>query len=91
MLATYWSIWLCSMRCCNSISSAWSSASVCRSLGACQPPTLWTTLFDSKRYRAGKLISTAMAESVVNQVVNARMCKRQQMRWSPRGETGAFA
>lgn len=26
-----------------------------------------------------------MAESAVNQVVNARMCKRQQMRWSPRG------
>jgi CHASE2 domain-containing sensor protein len=26
-----------------------------------------------------------MAESAVNQVINARMCKRQQMRWSPRG------
>ena len=33
----------------------------------------------------GKPISTAMAESAVNQVINARMCKRQQMRWSPRG------
>ena len=44
------------------------------------------TLLDyGKRYRAGKPISTAMAESAVNQVVNARMCKRQQMRWSPRG------
>jgi hypothetical protein len=38
-----------------------------------------------KRHRAGKLISTALAESAVNQVINARMCKRQQMRWSPRG------
>ena len=26
-----------------------------------------------------------MAESAANQVVNARMCKRQQMRWTPRG------
>ncbi len=26
-----------------------------------------------------------MAESAVNQVINARMCKRQQMRWTPRG------
>lgn len=44
------------------------------------------TLLDyGKRYRAGKPISTAMAESAVNQVINARMCKRQQMRWSPRG------
>jgi hypothetical protein len=38
-----------------------------------------------ERHRAGKLISTAMAESAVNQVINARMCKRQQMRWTPRG------
>lgn len=38
-----------------------------------------------KRYRAGKLISSALAESAVNQVINARMCKRQQMRWTPRG------
>jgi hypothetical protein len=44
-----------------------------------------TLLEYGKRYRAGKLISTAMADSVFNQVVNARMCKRQQMRWSPRG------
>lgn len=26
-----------------------------------------------------------MAESALNQVLNARMCKNQQMRWSPRG------
>ncbi len=37
-----------------------------------------------KRHHAGRLISTAMAESAVNQVINARMCKRQQMRWTPR-------
>jgi len=39
------------------------------------------TLLDyGKRCRAGKPISTAMVGSAVNQVVNARMCKRQQMR-----------
>jgi hypothetical protein len=44
------------------------------------------TLLDyGRRYRAGESISTAMAESAVNQVVNARMCKQQQMRWLPRG------
>ena len=26
-----------------------------------------------------------MTSSAVNQVINARMCKRQQMRWTPRG------
>jgi hypothetical protein len=38
-----------------------------------------------RRYRKGQSISSAMAESAVNQVINARMCKRQQMRWTPRG------
>ncbi len=38
-----------------------------------------------ERYRAGKPISTSRAESTVNQLVNARMNKRRQMRWSPRG------
>ena len=37
------------------------------------------------RQRSGERISTSMAESAVNQVINARMCKRQQMRWTPRG------
>jgi len=38
-----------------------------------------------ERYRAGKPISTSRAESTVNQLVSARMNKRRQMRWSPRG------
>jgi len=38
-----------------------------------------------QRYRAGKLISTSRAEGTVNQPVSARMNKRKQMRWSPRG------
>jgi len=38
-----------------------------------------------QRYRADKPISTSRAEGTVNQLVNARMNKRRQMRWSPRG------
>jgi hypothetical protein len=38
-----------------------------------------------QRYRTGKPISTSRAEGAVNQLVNARMNKRRQMRWSPRG------
>jgi len=38
-----------------------------------------------QRCRAGKPISTSRAESTVNQLVSARMNKRRQMRWSPRG------
>jgi len=44
------------------------------------------TLIDyGERYRAGKPISTSRAEGTVNQPVSARMNKRRQMRWSPRG------
>ncbi len=35
--------------------------------------------------RAGEAVSSAIAESAVNQVVSKRMVKKQQMRWSPRG------
>src|ERR671912_707168 len=38
-----------------------------------------------QRYRAGQPISTSRAEGAVNHLVNARMNKRRQMRWSPRG------
>ena len=38
-----------------------------------------------QRHRAGKPISTSRAEGTVNQLVSARMNKRQQMRWLPRG------
>jgi hypothetical protein len=37
------------------------------------------------RYRHGEAISTAFAESTINQVVSKRMVKKQQMRWSQRG------
>jgi len=38
-----------------------------------------------QRYRAGKPISTSRVEGTVNRLVNARMNKREQMRWSPLG------
>jgi hypothetical protein len=44
-----------------------------------------STIAYGKHYREHKPVSTAMAESAVNPVVNARMCKRQHMRWMPRG------
>jgi hypothetical protein len=34
---------------------------------------------------AGERVSTAHVESTVNELVNWRMCKKQQMRWSPMG------
>jgi len=43
-----------------------------------------------QRCRAGKPISTSRAEGTVNQLVNARVNKRRQMRWSPRGATVCF-
>ena len=38
-----------------------------------------------QRHRAGEPISTSRAEGTVNQLVSARMNKRRQMRWPPRG------
>ncbi len=35
--------------------------------------------------RLGERVSTAHVESTVNQLVNQRMCKKRQMRWSRRG------
>ena len=37
------------------------------------------------RYRAGRPISSSRAEGSVDEIANARMAKRQRMRWSPRG------
>ncbi len=38
-----------------------------------------------KRYRAGERISTSFIESTVNQLIDKRMSKSQQMRWSRYG------
>jgi hypothetical protein len=37
------------------------------------------------RYRSGRRIATALAESAVNSLTARRMVKKQQMRWSKRG------
>jgi hypothetical protein len=45
-----------------------------------------TALVDyGARYRAGRRVSTSLAESAVNSLVSKRMVKNQQMRWSPSG------
>ncbi|MGW7613500.1 hypothetical protein ACWGKW_40920 [Streptomyces sp. NPDC054766] len=38
-----------------------------------------------ERHRCGEPVSSATAESAVDQVISKRMVKKQQMRWSPRG------
>jgi hypothetical protein len=37
-----------------------------------------------QRYRAGERIATSFVESAVNQIIDKRMSKSQQMRWSPK-------
>lgn len=37
-----------------------------------------------QRYRAGKRISSSFIESAVNQLIDKRMSKSQQMRWDPK-------
>ena len=39
----------------------------------------------AERYRYDEIISTAFAESAINEVVSKRMAKKQQMRWTKRG------
>jgi hypothetical protein len=43
------------------------------------------TLNYAKRYRAGLRVGTSMTEGTANFLVNQRMNKAQQMRWSRRG------
>jgi hypothetical protein len=38
-----------------------------------------------ERYRYGECISTAFAESAVNEIISRRMVKKQQMRWTQKG------
>ena len=48
--------------------------------------TAWpVTLGLVRSHRCGEAISSALAESTVNQVISKRMVKKQQMRWSPTG------
>ena len=56
-----------------------------REFGGYIAANAWSIPNYGERYRAGEVISSSMAESVVNQVVSKRMVKKQQMRWTPRG------
>ena len=38
-----------------------------------------------ERYRSNMPISTSRAEGCVDEIANARMAKKQRMRWSPQG------
>jgi hypothetical protein len=38
-----------------------------------------------ERYRHGESVSSALAESTVNEVISRRMAKKQQMRWTQKG------
>ena len=38
-----------------------------------------------RRYHSDRPVSTSRAEGCVDEIANARMGKRQRMRWSPRG------
>ena len=40
---------------------------------------------DTERHRAGLMVGTAISEGTANVLVNRRMNKSQQMRWSRRG------
>src|SRR5579859_7944014 len=55
--------------------------------GVCGDPGLGlAALVDySRRYHLGQPVSTSRAEGCVDEIANARMVKRQRMRWSPRG------
>jgi hypothetical protein len=45
-----------------------------------------TALIDyGTRYRTSAPISSSRAEGCVDEIANARMAKRQRLRWSPRG------
>jgi hypothetical protein len=38
-----------------------------------------------ERYRHGEAVSSAIAESTVNEIISRRMAKKQQMRWTQKG------
>jgi len=44
----------------------------------------------NERFRKGDRISTAHVESTVNQSINWRFCKKQQMSWTRAGAQGLF-
>ena len=64
---------------------AWRFAGLCEDLRAYISNNHDAMIDYGRRWRKGQPISTSRAESLVNNLVNARMNKRRQMRWSPSG------
>jgi hypothetical protein len=64
---------------------AWRFAGLCEDLQAYISNNHDAMIDYGRRWRKGRPISTSRAESLVNNLVNARMNKRRQMRWSPSG------
>jgi len=77
---------------------AWQTAAAARPLPAVQKLAKAAAEFQTyienntafipnygERHRNDEAISSAIAESTVNQVISKRMVKRQQMRWPPEG------
>ncbi len=57
----------------------------CRELQAYIESNKGAPIDDGQRHRACKPVSISRAEGTINQLMSARMNKRQQMRWSPQG------
>ena len=64
---------------------AWRFAGLCEDLRVYISNNHDAMIDYGRRWRKGRPISTSRAESLVNNLVNARMNKRRQMRWSPSG------
>ena len=56
---------------------------LCALIDFCTNPNPTSNYGD--RYRNGEAISSAVAESSVNQMISKRFVKKQQMRWTRRG------
>ena len=67
------------------VREAWGFAGLCEDLRAYISNNHDGMIDYGRRWRKGRPISTSRAESLVNNLVNARMNKRRQMRWSLSG------
>jgi hypothetical protein len=57
----------------------------CADLRRCLANNVDALIDYGTRYRSKLPISTSRAEGCVDEIANARMAKKQRMRWSPRG------
>jgi hypothetical protein len=57
----------------------------CHELSRCLANNIGYLVNYGERYRSKLPISTSRAEGCVDEIANARMAKKQRMRWSPQG------